>query len=301
MDRLDAMALFVRVSEAGSFSAVAQQMGVARSIVTRQIAALESHLCVKLLARTTRRLSLTSAGAAYLEKCRMILDMIETAETDLGEQTPKPRGKIRLSIPHTFGHQYLTPLLFAFATQYPEISLDIDYSDRRSSLFEEGLDLAIRITLQPETQDIARKISYSDMVVVASPDYLAQHGTPIHPSELLTHQCLSYTAAPTPNLWPFILDDKMLSFPIRGVFQANSGAVLLEAAIRGMGITLSPRFIAIDAIKNGEVIEILANYPIPRLGIFAILPSNRLIPHRVRVLMDFLDERLGSEPPWQQP
>ncbi len=176
MDRLDAMRLFVRVAELGSFSAVAQQLGVARSVVTRQIAALETHLGVKLMARSTRRLALTSAGSAYLEKCRVILNLVEAAEADVAEERLTPRGNIRISLPLSFGLKRLAPLLLDFSQRYPEVALDMDYSDRRVNLIEEGIDLSIRITRRLEPGDVARKIGVGHMLAVASPEYLARHG-----------------------------------------------------------------------------------------------------------------------------
>ena len=178
MDRLDAMHLFVRVAELGSFSAVAQQMGVARSVVTRQVAALEAHLGSKLMARSTRRLTLTSAGAAYLEKCRVILNLVEAAETDLAAEHQSPRGNIRISVPLSFGLRRVAPLLLDFARRHPEVSLDMDFSDRRQNLIEEGIDLSIRITRQLAPGDVARKLGVSRMKVIAAPDYLARHGRP---------------------------------------------------------------------------------------------------------------------------
>ena len=172
MDRLDAMHLFVRVAELGSFSAVAQQLGVARSVVTRQIAALEAHLGAKLMARSTRRLTLTSAGTAYLEKCRVILNLVEAAETGIAEERQTPRGSIRLSVPLSFGLKRLAPLLLEFSNQYPVFALDMDFSDRRSNLIEEGLDLSIRITRRLGSNDVARRIGSSRLLVLASPDYL---------------------------------------------------------------------------------------------------------------------------------
>ncbi len=176
MDRLAAMHLFVRVAELGSFSAVAQQLGVARSVVTRQIAALEAHLGVKLMARSTRRLALTSAGTAYLEKCRVILNLVEAAETDVAEERLTPRGNIRISLPLSFGLKRLAPLLLDFSQRHPEVALDMDYSDRRVNLIEEGIDLSIRITRRLEPGDVARKIGTGRMLAVASPEYLARHG-----------------------------------------------------------------------------------------------------------------------------
>lgn len=296
MDRLHAMRLFILVVERGSFSAVAQQMGVARSVVTRQVAALETHLGAKLLARSTRRLSLTSAGSAYLEKCRVILNLVEDAETGMAEERQAPRGPIRMSVPMSFGLRHLSTLLLEFARHYPEVSLDTDYSDQRSNLFGEGIDLAVRIARKLESADVARRISTSQMCVVAAPDYLARHGEPAHPAELQHHQCLGYTAAPNSHHWEFLIDGRPQTFPIRSRLQANNGDVLLQAAIAGQGITLAPSFICADALAAGTVHQILNGFPIESLGIYAVLPGNRHIPHRVRVLMDFLAERLGPEP-----
>lgn len=298
MDKLDAMRIFVRVAESGSFSAVAQQLNVARSAVTRQIAGLEALLGVKLLARTTRRLSLTSAGAAYLEKCRVILNLVEAAETGLADERASARGPIRMSVPLSFGIRHLSPLLLEFATQHPEVALDTEYSDLRSNLFEAGLDLTIRVTRRLEAGDVARRIGTSRMMAVASPDYLARHGKPRHPAELANHECLCYTGAATQK-WDFLVDGQVQGFPVRGRLQANNGDVLLFAAASGFGITYSPGFVCADALAAGQVQTILTDFPIPELGIYAVLPGNRLVPHRVRVLVDFLAGRFETHPPWE--
>ena len=295
MDRLDAMKLFVRVAELGSFAAVAQQLGVARSVVTRQIAGLEAHLGIKLMARSTRRLSLTSAGTAYLEKCRVILNLVEAAETDVAEERLTPRGNIRMSLPLSFGLKRLAPLLLDFSQRYPEVGLDMDYSDRRVKLIEEGIDLSIRITRRLDGGDVARKIGTGRMQVVASKKYLAQHGRPQHPAELIHHECLGYTSGGVAQNWQFMVDGQLQSFPVRSRINANNGDVLTEAAAQGLGITLQPDFIIEDYLADGRVEAILADFPVAELGIYAMLPSNRHIPHRVRVLMDFLAAGLAAD------
>lgn len=295
MDRLDAMHLFVRVAELGSFAAVAQQLGVARSVVTRQVAALEAHLGVKLMARSTRRLALTSAGTAYLEKCRVILNLVESAETDVAEERLTPRGNIRISVPLSFGLKRLAPLLLDFSQRYPEVALDMDFSDRRVKLIEEGIDLSVRITRRLEGGDVARRIGSGRMQVAASPDYLARHGRPQHPSELIHHECLGYTAGGAMPQWQFMVDGQLASFPVRSRIHANNGDVLTEAAAQGLGITVQPDFIIEDFLAAGRIEAILKDFPIPELGIYAMLPSNRHVPHRVRVLMDFLAARLAPE------
>ena len=292
MDRLQAMHLFVRVAELSSFSAVAQQMGVARSVVTRQIAALEEHLGIKLMARSTRRLTLTSAGSAYLEKCRVILNLVEAAETGVAEERQTPRGTIRISLPLTYGLKRVAPLLLEFARRYPEVKLDMDYTDRRVNLIEEAIDLSIRITGRLGNNEIARKIGTIQMCVIASPEYLAEHGTPRHPAELAHHECLSYFTVGAQQLWAFEIDGVSTTFPIRARLHANNGEALTEACAQGMGIALQPDFIASEALQAGRVVTLLQDFVLPELGIYAMLPSNRQVPYRVRALMDFLAERL---------
>ena len=297
MDRLDAMQLFVRVAELGSFAGAAQQLGVARSVVTRQIAGLEAHLGVKLMARSTRRLTLTSAGTAYLEKCRVILNLVEAAEIGVAEERQTPRGNIRISLPLSFGLKRLAPLLLDFSQRYPEVALDMDYSDRRVNLIEEGIDLSIRVTRRLDAGDVARRIGTSRMRVLASPDYLSRHGQPAHPAELAHHVCLGYTNAGAATTWQFVVDGQLENFPIRSRINANNGDVLTEAAAQGLGITLQPDFIADSFLAAGRVEPILTDFPVPELGIYAMLPSNRHVPYRVRALMDFLAAALAESCP----
>lgn len=294
MDRLDAMQLFVRVAELGSFAAAAQQIGVARSVVTRQIAGLETHLGIKLMVRSTRRLALTSAGTAYLEKCRVILNLVEAAETGVAEERQTPRGSIRISLPLSYGLKRLAPLLLDFSRRYPEVVLDMDYSDRRINLIEEGIDLAVRVTRQLDAGDVARRIGSSHMMVLAAPAYLSRHGAPRHPAELAHHLCLGYTNAGSATVWQFIVDGQLENFQVRSHLNANNGDVLTEAAAQGLGITCQPDFIAEDFLTSGRVVKVLDDFPSPELGIYAMLPSNRHVPHRVRVLMDTLAEQLAQ-------
>ena len=298
MDRLDNMLVFVRVAELGSFAAVARQLDVARSVVTRQVAALEARLGVQLIARSTRSLSLTSAGAAYLERCREILKLVEAAETDLTGEHQEPRGLIRLSVPLSFGLRHLAPLLLNFNVTYPEVSTEIDFTDRRVNLIEEGLDLAIRVSAHLDPLDVARRIGSSRLLATASPDYLQRHGEPTHPSELAERECLVYLPAHQDG-WSFLVDGVMQSFPARGRMRANNGDALLEAAIRGLGISVQPSFIAAAAIEAGSVREILSGFQMPELGIYALLPGNRYVPQRVRLLIDYLAERIGDHPYWE--
>ncbi len=288
MDRLNAMQLFVRVAESGSFAAVATQMGVARSVVTRRIAALEKHLGVKLLARSTRRVSLTSEGAAYLERCRVILPLVEAAEGDVAVEHGRPRGRIRASLPLSFGLRRLLPLLTEFAERYPELRLELDFSDRRVNLIEEGFDLAVRVTARLEPTDIVRRLGQSRLLVLASAEYLERHGTPARPQELLSHECLAYTVRGASQAWEFLVDGKPERVPVNGRIAANSGDALMAAALSGLGITRQPDFIAAEHIERGLVQCLLDEFAPAPMGIYAILPSNQHVPRRIRLLTDFL-------------
>ena len=294
MNRLDAMHIFVRIAELGSFTAVAEQMGLARSVVTRQIAALESHLGVKLMVRNTRRLSLTSAGSAYLEKCKVVLDLIEAAEASVMEERLTPRGNIRIGVPLSFGLKKLTPMLLEFSERYPDINLEIVFDDHQMNLIEEGMDLSIRIATQLAPGDIVRKLGSCQLFTVASPDYLKQHGRPNHPSELTNHECLGYTLTANGMSWGFMVEGHLETFYIRSRIKANNGDALTEAAARGLGITRQPDFIVDDYLATGQVETILDEFNAAELGIYAILSSNRYVPHRVRVLLDFLANRLSE-------
>ena len=299
MDRIDSMRLFVRVAELGSFSAVAQQMNVERSVVTRKIAALEAHLGAKLLARSTRRLSLTSAGAPYLEKCREILSLVESAEADLTDNRQAPRGHIRITLPFSFGIHQLMPMFGDFMTANPEISIELEFNDRRANLIEGGFDLAIRITGRLGPGDVARKIGSSQGVVVAAPDYLKRHGRPKHPGELINHECFGYLLA-TRSSWAFVIDGETQWFPISGRLEANSGDALLVTTIRGLGISYAPTFVVEKAVRERQLEILLPEFLAPEMGIYAVFPSNRYVPHRVRSLVDYLAKQIGPKPPWDE-
>jgi DNA-binding transcriptional LysR family regulator len=294
MDRFSAMQLFVRVAEAGSFIAVAQQLDVDRSIVTRQVAGLEKALGVKLINRSTRRLSLTTAGAAYLEKCRVILHMVESAESGLKKDSADLRGRVRLALPLSFGLNRLVPELLQFSDAHPNIELSFDFSDRRVNLIEDGFDLAVRITSNLQPGDVVRKLGECRLVTVASADYLQRHGTPRHPQDLAQHDCLVYANDVQKTTWHYQEGDAAVSVAVQGRLAANNGDALMQAASHGMGITRQPDFIVKPYVQAGVVQTLLDAYDASPLGIYALLPSNRFIPLRVAALMDHLSRRLQS-------
>ncbi len=299
MDRLDGMRLFVRVAELGSFSAVAQQMNVARSVVTRQVAALETHLGTKLLARSTRCLSLTTAGAGYLEKSREILSLVEAAEAGLTDDRQAARGHIRITLPFSFGIQQLVPMFGDFMAMNPEISFELEFGDHRANVIEGGYDLAIRIAERLDPGDVARKIGSSRRVIVAAPEYLKQFGRPKRPEDLIQYECFGYLLSARSS-WAFEMNGETRFFPVKNRLQANSGEALLAAAIRGLGITNAPTFVAESAVRTRKLEILLHEFSLPELGIYAVFPSNRYVPHRIRSLVEYLAQRIGPKPPWDE-
>jgi DNA-binding transcriptional LysR family regulator len=297
MDRLEGMRVFVRVAELGSFAAVARQLGVARSVVSRQVAGLEAHLGAKLMVRSTRSLSLTSAGTAYLEKCRVILNLVDSAETDVAQERAIARGHIRMGLPLSFGLRRLAPLLLEFAEQHAAVSLEMDYTDRRVDLVEEGFDLSIRITARIGPADVVRKLGSCRMLTVAAPGYLARHGRPRQLSDLAGHECFAYAGDASPGTWSFGRGDRVETVDVRSRFTANNGDVLAEAAAHGLGITLAPDFIAEAYLRDGRLEPVLGEFSPPDLGVYAVLPGTRHLPYRVRVLIDFISTRLRSATP----
>lgn len=294
MNRFDAMATFVKVAELGSFAAAAGRLGVARSVVTRQIAALEDHLGIKLMVRTTRRLTLTAGGAVYLHKCREILDLVETAEADVMADSLTPQGHLRIGVPLSFGLKKLVPLLLEFSQAYPRITLATDFTDSPQNLVEEGKDLLVRVAPRLEPGDIARKLGSSRLQVIATRAYLERHGEPRHPSELGGHDLIGYTYRGQVQPWSFRVEGQVETFYLPFKLQANNGEALAEAAVRDLGITMVPDFVAEDYLQGRGMVTLLDDFTPPELGVYVLLPSNRYLPHRVRTLIDFLARRLAS-------
>ncbi len=295
MDRYTAMQTFVRVAEAGSFAAVAEQMNVARSVVTRQVAALEAHLQVQLLTRTTRSLSLTAAGEAWLAASREILGLLDSAESSLREGDAL-RGRIRVGLPLVFGLTHLSAALVDFAQQHPQVALELQFTDERANLAEAGLDLSIRITAQLQPSDIVRRLGQVRMHTLAAPSYLATHGTPHRPEDLAGADGLLYERGPSPDLWTYARDGAPVGVRLRRRLLADNGVALAQAAAAGLGYTRAPDFIARPFLDRGEVVAVLAPFEPAPLGVYAVLPGNRWIPRRVDALIGHVEralERLG--------
>src|SRR5690625_1984960 len=240
MNLFEAMQLFVRVAELGNFSAVAEQLGVGRSVVSRQIAALEKYLGVKLIHRTTRRLSLTTEGRLYLEHCHQILQQVEAANSELVAGGATLQGPINISLPLSFGLKNVYSWLLEFMAQHSAADLRIHFSDSRLDLIEEGLDVAVRITYDLAETTVVRKLGQCQILVVASPEYLAKQGEPKHPQELHHHACLGYFLRGDSEPWMFKVQGQRQPFYFDYGLQANNGDALAEAAAQGFGVAMVP-------------------------------------------------------------
>jgi DNA-binding transcriptional LysR family regulator len=218
--------------------------------------------------------------------------MVDAAEASLGEHTAEAQGRIRLGLPISFGLDRLMPALIAFAQAQPHIELMMDFSDQRSKLIEEGIDLSIRITADLQPGDIVRQLGTCHLITLASPAYLSAHSEPTHPEQLLHHECLVYSMSMNTTHWPYQLNGQLLHFSVHGRIRANNGLALTQAAAANMGITVQPDFMAEPFLARGELVAVLQDFAPPPLGIYAVLPSNRYIPHRVNVLLEHLAKHL---------
>ncbi len=298
MDHLAGIAVFARVAERGSFTAAARDLGLSKSAVSKQVARLEERLGARLLQRTTRRLHLTEVGQVYFERARQVVADAEEAALAVTRLHAEPRGRLRVTAPMSFGVRHLVPALPDYMTRYPEVSVDLELNDRRVDLIEEGFDLAVRVSRLTDSTLIARKFSPCSHAVAATPDYWAKHGRPRHPDDLADHVCMIYDNLPTPGEWRFQGPDRAFSVRVTGPLKSNTGEALLEAALAGLGVAMLPTFIAGEALCEGRLECVLRDFQIEDSNAYAVWPQTRHLSAKVRTFVDFLVERFGPEPYW---
>lgn len=302
LDRVTGMRVFARVAAMGSLSAAARALAMSQTMATKHMAALEGRLGVKLLHRTTRRLTLTEAGRSYLEAAERILADIDEADLAASAHTLEVRGTLRLNAPVSFGTREIAPLLPALSAAHPLLEIDLGLNDRQVDLIEEGWDLVVRIGNLRDSSLIARRLAPCRLVVCAAPAYLAAHGSPRRIADLAGHNCLGYTLSSTTGagVWRFGHDGKA-SVRVTGNLRANSGEALQAAAVAGQGIVYQPTFMAAPLIRAGQLVALkLDHAPIELDGVFAVYPADRRPPAKVRATVDFLAARLGPVPPWER-
>jgi len=292
MDRLSAMHIFVRIVQQGSFSAVADEMGLSQSSVSKKVSALEDYIGSRLINRSSRQIVLTEVGTNYYEQCLGILERVDKAETQAKEFTSDPAGLLKVTLPTTFGRLHVVPYLSDFMNQYPKIKVDLKLLDHKVDLVTEGIDLALRIGELQDSSLVATTLGHSRRIVVASQAYLKRNGTPKHPSELVGHNCLVYSLLSSVNSWQLREQGKDIVVQVQGDFQANNGDVLQEMALQDKGIAFLPSWLIKQDVQAGRLIEILSEFSPAPMPIYALYPKDRYMPLKVRFFIDFLKKRL---------
>ena len=302
LDRVTGLEAFARVAALGSLSAAARALGLSQTMVTKHVGALEARLGVKLLHRTTRKLTLTEAGRRYLESVERIL--AELAEADAGAAAERldVSGTLRLSAPVSFGVRELVPQLAGILRRYPALTVDVGLNDRMVDLVEEGWDMAVRIGALRDRSMMARRLARCRLLLAASPAYLAQHPAPRRLADLAGHNCLVYTLAQTSGVdrWVFGRDGQT-AVSVGGNLRASNGDALVAAAVADQGLIYQPTFLVGDEIRAGRLVAVHLDVPPAELpGIFAVYPGGRKPPAKVRAVIDILTRTFGSAPPWDR-
>jgi DNA-binding transcriptional LysR family regulator len=291
------MAIFERVAERGSFAGAAEDVNLSPSAVAKLITRLELRLGVRLINRTTRRLALTAEGEIYLDRVREILGAIEAAESEIASARAPPRGHLRV---HTFpviATHELASALPEFRARYPHITFDFMVTNRHVDLVGENVDVSLRIGPLEDSGLITHKIAELCRIVCASPDYLARHGRPEKPADLIHHACLTLSRNPASATWPFRVDGKSIRVEVKGPVSADSADMVLQLAIRGVGILRLSEHVVTRAINQGVLVPLLQDFQDPATyPLFALQPAGRHQAPKVRAFIDFLVERLGSAP-----
>ncbi|MFJ2684339.1 LysR family transcriptional regulator [Pseudomonas sp. NPDC087342] len=298
MDKLGAIQVFVTVVERGSMSAAADKLGLSRQVVSRYLAELEAWAGVRLMHRTTRKLSVTPAGMDLLPRCHQILDLTGDIQSSLAARPATPSGLLRVTVSTSFGQVHLAPAIVEYLRLYPQVEIDIVSADRTVNLIDERIDLALRISNELDPNLIARELARCRSVICASPAYLAEHGTPQDIQDLREHNCLSHFYFGK-NIWHFEHHGETVSVPVSGNIRGNETSTLMQATLAGGGIAMLPRYLAAPAIQSGKLVEVLNEYLAPSARLYAVYASRKNMPTSLRTLLDFLAERFQRNPDWE--
>lgn len=300
MDRLASDRMFVAVMETGSFTAAADRLGTSSGQASKLVSRLESELGVRLLNRTTRAVAATEVGRAYFEQVRALIEEYDTLDQSVRDAAHAPRGRVRLTAPLTFGTTELVPALTAFACAYPEISLDVQFTDRVVSLVDEGFDAAIRVGRPADTTLIARKLCEMRLVLVASDAYLDRRGRPAVPEDLAAQDCIIDTNFRDPGRWNFRRDGAVVPVSVRGRLSYSNAEACLMAAEAGLGLAYVPDFVAAGSLRAGRVRALLGACADAPYGVFALYPPGRHLAAKVRVLVDHLARHFRDGGGWSR-
>ena len=295
MDDVNAYIVFAKVVEAESFTGAAALLGESKSAVSKQINRLEDSLGLRLLNRTTRRMSLTEAGRVFYERARRVAEEAEEARLALTQLQDSPRGVLRVNAPVSYGIEHLGPILPGFMALYPDLKVDVTLMDRHTDLVDEGVDVAIRIGVLADSSLVARKIRSYRIIVVAAPSYWQRHGRPETPDGLAEHNCLTYAYTFGGRSWRFAGRDGVVTdVVVKGVLTANNGEVLARAAVEGAGVVCLPEFICGPFLERGTLEAVLEDFEADPIGVHAVYPHSRNLPTKVRVFIDYCVKILGG-------
>lgn len=299
MDKFEAIRAFTKVVEAGGFAAAGREMGLSRAVVNKYVINLENALGTQLLRRSTRQVTPTETGIAFYDRCTQIVSELDEAITAVTELQEKPTGNLRINAPMSFGTRHLSQIVADYMAGYPDVHVELVLNDRFVDPIEEGFDITVRVgEPQPLTSLISREIVPAKRVLCASPDYLRGYGEPAHPSELRRHRCLHYGYQDSGSHWRLRGPDGEHSVAIRCVMWSNNGEVLKDAAIKRQGLVLLPTFIVGEALQQGQLRTVLADYRPHDITLCALYPRHRHLSAKVRLFVDLLAERLGGRPYW---
>lgn len=298
MDRLSAMQVFVSVVDSGSQSAAAEQLDLSRPVVSRYLAELEEWAGARLLHRTTRKLSLTAAGAEMLPRCRQMLELATDMKNVVALPEDAPQGLLRITVSTSFGQSHLAAAVADYVKQYPGVTVDMLLLDRVVNLVEERIDLAIRISKELDPNLIARRLTVCRSVVCASPAYIREHGKPTQAEQLALHNCLTHSYYG--SVWLLERDQLPVNVAVKGNISANDASSLVQAALAGAGIALLPTFLAAPYIRSGQLLSLLPEYHPQEFGVFGVYASRKHMPATLRTMLDFLAARFTDEPEWDK-
>lgn len=300
LDRVGDIIAFVRTADARSFTVAAEQLGLSRSAVGKRITRLEDRLGSRLLHRTTRSVSLSDEGRAFYERCIRILADLDEAEAMMDRRKDVPRGRLRLDLPVSFGRLHIMPVLHHFMDEWPELEVNVSYSDRYTDLIEEGIDLAIRIGGAEDSRLMSRTLAPHRLVTCATPDYLAVHGTPLTLEELAQHSCLTFVHGGRSADWRFTDEGVQRLVSVGGRFCANNAEVLRDGILAGYGIGQLATFLVGDDLREGRLIPLLQHHALEGEPIRAVYPSPRHLSPKVRHFIDFIVKAWSPAAPWDQ-
>ena len=301
LKHLDDLTLLLRVTDLGSISAAARSLDLSAAVASQRLQRLEKSLGVRLLHRTTRKLRLTREGTALVERGRPLVQDLEELTGSLQEAAGEVSGVLSVTVPASFGRQYISPLLPEFLARHPRLKLHIDLSDSMRDLVRDGFDLAIRIGELHDSTLVARRIARARRVLCASPAYLKRRGSPKTPGDLEAHDCLPLSREGARAVWRLRgPDGKDSAVHVSGPLESNLGEVLRDAALAGLGIALHSTWHICEDIRTGRLQVVLPRYSPPEIGIHAVMPQRRLVLPRARAFADFLAERFGDPPVWER-